>query len=111
MAAAAEIKSPVLLIHGAADWDTPPAHSQRVLAALAGPKRLILVPGAGHNESLRGAVWDEIERWLDGVLDPIADGKATDHLVHLLRGALGSAEGVDVRWTVVDATEPVSVLC
>ncbi len=29
----------------------------------------------------------------------IADGKATDHLVHLLRAALGSADGIDVRWT------------
>ena len=66
--AAAAIKCPVLLIHGAADADTPPAHSERVLAALAGPKRLILVPGAGHNESLRGAVWDEIERWIDSAL-------------------------------------------
>ena len=28
----------------------------------------------------------------------IADGKATEHLVHLLRGALGSAESVDIRW-------------
>lgn len=32
-------------------------------------------------------------------IDVIADGKATEHLVHLLRGALGSAEGVDIRWT------------
>jgi uncharacterized protein len=66
--AAAAIKVPVLLIHGTADADTPPAHSQRVLAALAGPKRLILVPGARHNESLRGDVWIEIERWIDEVL-------------------------------------------
>jgi hypothetical protein len=29
----------------------------------------------------------------------IADGRATDHLVRLLRGALGSADGVDIRWT------------
>ena len=28
----------------------------------------------------------------------IADGRATEHLVRLLRGALGSAEGVDIRW-------------
>ena len=68
VAAAAEIKVPVLLIHGSADSDTPPAHSRRVLAALVGPKRLILVPGAGHNESLRGEVWSEVERWLDGVV-------------------------------------------
>jgi hypothetical protein len=40
-----------------------------VLQALAGPKRLILVPGARHNESLRGsAVWTEIERWIDAAL-------------------------------------------
>ncbi len=28
----------------------------------------------------------------------IADGRATGHLVNLLRGALGSTEGVDIRW-------------
>jgi uncharacterized protein len=66
--AAAEITIPVLLIHGAADSDTPPDHSRRVLAALAGPKRLILVPGARHNEALHGDVWGEVERWLEGVL-------------------------------------------
>ena len=31
-------------------------------------------------------------------IDFLADGKATDHLVHLLRTALGSAEGVEIRW-------------
>jgi hypothetical protein len=31
-------------------------------------------------------------------IDLIADGNATDHLVHLLRDALGSEEGVDIRW-------------
>ena len=31
-------------------------------------------------------------------IDVIADGRASDHLVGLLRGALGSAEGVDIRW-------------
>lgn len=67
-AAAAKIHVPVLLVHGEADSDTPPDHSRRVLAALAGPKRLILVPGARHNESLRGDVWPEIEQWLDQVL-------------------------------------------
>jgi len=67
-AAASKIRISVLLVHGAADAATPPEHSRRVLAALAGSKRLILVPGAGHNESLRGEVWPEIERWLEDVL-------------------------------------------
>jgi pimeloyl-ACP methyl ester carboxylesterase len=63
--AAAGITIPVLLVHGADDTDTPPDHSRRVLAALRGPKRLILVPGARHNQSLNADVWNEIERWVD----------------------------------------------
>lgn len=63
--AAARIRVPVLLIHGAADVDTPPSHSRRIFAALAGPKRLILVPGAAHNQSLRPEVWSEVEAWLE----------------------------------------------
>jgi hypothetical protein len=66
--AAEHITAPVLLIHGEADLDTRPAHSRRVFDALRGPKRLILVPGAAHNGSLRPEVWDEIDRWLDDVL-------------------------------------------
>ena len=67
--AARAITVPALIIHGAADSDTPPAHAQRVFAALAGPKRLILVPGAGHNHSLQGDdVWREIEDWIDAAL-------------------------------------------
>jgi hypothetical protein len=31
-------------------------------------------------------------------IDVIADGRATEHLVALLRRALGSADGVDIRW-------------
>jgi len=65
VAAATRITIPVLLIHGARDKDTPPEHSQRVFGALRGPKRLILVPGAGHNKSLAGDVWREIEPWID----------------------------------------------
>lgn len=70
MASAASIDLPVLLVHGDADRDTPPDHSRRVFAQLKGPKRLILVPGAGHNQSLRGEVWGEIDRWIDEMLGP-----------------------------------------
>ena len=31
-------------------------------------------------------------------IDVVADGKATEHLVALLRKALGAGEGVDIRW-------------
>jgi pimeloyl-ACP methyl ester carboxylesterase len=67
--AARRIPVPVLLIHGASDKDTVPDHSRRVYAALQGPKQLILVEGAGHNESLnRGDVWNQIDRWISGVV-------------------------------------------
>ena len=69
VAAAKSLRIPVLLIHGADDVDTSPEHSRRILSALAGPKRLLLVPHAGHNQSLNSpAAWDEIDRWLDALV-------------------------------------------
>ncbi len=65
---AARITIPVLVIHGALDRDTPPDHSRRVYDALRGPKRLILVPGAGHNQSLNGA-WRDVEEWIDQLVE------------------------------------------
>jgi uncharacterized protein len=67
--AAKRLKVPVLLIHGADDVETLPAHSERVFAALTGPKRLIIVSGSGHNQSLsRRDVWADIDRWLDDAI-------------------------------------------
>lgn len=33
-----------------------------------------------------------------GTIDLLADGRATEHLVGLLRKALGSSDGVEIRW-------------
>lgn len=63
-AAAARVRVPTLLIHGADDSDTRPAHSERIYRALAGPKRLFLVPGAGHHDALTAAAWREIDAWV-----------------------------------------------
>jgi uncharacterized protein len=72
--AATRIHVPVLLIHGAEDTDTTPDHSRRVFAALEGPKQLILVEGARHNESLRREeTWRRIEEWIDRLLDDAWD--------------------------------------
>jgi pimeloyl-ACP methyl ester carboxylesterase len=68
VSAAGRIRVPVLLIHGGADRETPADHSRRVFAALTGPKRLIIVPNAGHNGSLSGEIWSEIENWIDRVV-------------------------------------------
>ena len=66
--AASRINAPVILIHGEADTETRSDHSRRVFDALRRQKRLILVPGAGHNGSLRAEVWDEVARWIDSVI-------------------------------------------
>lgn len=67
--AAPRIHVPVLLIHGAADRETGPEHSQRLFKVLNEPKTLILVPGAGHNDVLAGPeVWQEIESWMRGLV-------------------------------------------
>ena len=68
VAAAARIKAPVFLIHGLDDVETPPDHSRRIFAALGAGRRLRLVEGAGHNQSLTPAVWLEIENWIDAVI-------------------------------------------
>ncbi len=61
--AARRIRIPVLLVHGARDKETRPVHSQRVFAALAGPRQLRLVEGAGHDDALTN-VWGEVEAWV-----------------------------------------------
>lgn len=67
--AAKSIKVPVLVIHGADDVDTSPDHARRIFDELKGPKQLMLVPGAAHNQSLNsGDVWGEIEGWIDSVI-------------------------------------------
>lgn len=62
--AAAQLSIPVLLIHGAEDRETVPAHSQRVHQALKGKKRLVLLPKAGHAMGLDEATWKIVDDWI-----------------------------------------------
>ena len=42
---------------------------------------------------------DDSDYFIDqATLDVIGDGRASDHLLKVLRDALGSSEGIDVRW-------------
>lgn len=77
-AAARRIVAPVLLVHGADDVDTTPDHSRRVFEALRGPKRLILVPGAAHNGSLRSEVWLAIDEWVEHAIPQMSRGAPDD---------------------------------
>jgi hypothetical protein len=52
---------------------------------------------------LRDALEEESEDDRDYYIDQatlgvLGDGRATEHLMDLLRKALGTAEGVDIRW-------------
>jgi uncharacterized protein len=53
------LRTPVLFIHGMADTEVPFTMSERLFAAAPGPKRLTLVPGAGHEDcaSAGGALY------------------------------------------------------
>lgn len=62
VAAARQVTVPVLLLQGAEDRETAPHHSQRVYDALNGARSLVIVPGAGHNQTLAApGVWDRVE--------------------------------------------------
>jgi alpha-beta hydrolase superfamily lysophospholipase len=66
--AAPLIRAPVLLIHGDRDTETPYAHAQRILPALGGPKRLLTIPGGGHQDGLRAEAWKQVDAWLTSAL-------------------------------------------
>ena len=43
---------------------------------------------------------DDQDYYIDAAtIDVIGDGRATEHLLDVLRKGLGNAEGVDIRWT------------
>jgi len=70
------------------------ASTNQLLGSITEPDLQVLAD-ALEEESLQ-----DQDYYIDAAtIDLIADGKATDHLVHLLRAALGSADGIDVRWT------------
>ena len=45
-----EVRVPVLVIHGADDRVVPPEQGRRLYDAANHPKRLVIIPGAGHND-------------------------------------------------------------
>ncbi|QHC95087.1 MULTISPECIES: alpha/beta hydrolase [unclassified Pseudomonas] len=48
----ADIHMPLLVVHGLADAFVPPRFSEQLFNAAQQPKRLLLVPGATHNNSM-----------------------------------------------------------
>ena len=48
----ARVTVPTVVVYGTADTVVPPAHSEAVAAAAAGPVRTAVVPGAGHHDAV-----------------------------------------------------------
>jgi hypothetical protein len=69
------------------------AATDQILGSITEPDLQVLA-GALEEESMQ-----DQDYYIDAAtIDLIADGTATDHLVGLLRDALGAADGVDIRW-------------
>jgi hypothetical protein len=50
-------------------------------------------------ESFEEETSDDQDYWITAdTIEMIADGRATDHLLKLLRAALGASEGIEIRW-------------
>ena len=72
----ARVACPVLVVHGDRDDIVPAGHGRALFAAARGPKRLEIVPGAGHNDLLDvagGEYGGTIAGWLReaGVARPL----------------------------------------
>ncbi|WP_043238508.1 alpha/beta hydrolase [Stutzerimonas azotifigens] len=76
-----QVELPVLIVHGTQDRYVPPRFGQALYDAASGPKELLLVEGATHNNSMRMAR-EEYARAIARLFGPAADersaGRAED---------------------------------
>ena len=69
------------------------AATNQLLGSITEPDLQVLV------DALEEESTQDRDYYIDAAtIDLIADGKATEHLVNLLRAALGATAGVDIRW-------------
>lgn len=69
-----KLRTPVLLMHGDQDELLPLRHAERLFAAAPEPKRLVVFPGAGHNDLIfrPGSDWTGLVReWIGAHFDPV----------------------------------------
>ncbi|MBX9885377.1 MAG: alpha/beta fold hydrolase, partial [Novosphingobium sp.] len=71
--AAARLRTPVMVVGGAADMNTPPEETRALYQAINAPKQLLILPGIGHDElgsTLPEALKPELLAFLDRHLRP-----------------------------------------
>ena len=65
LANAAKSTAPALILSAGADWKVPPQYHERVITAYAGPKDVIRLPQAGHDDPLTPAASQQFDKGLD----------------------------------------------
>jgi hypothetical protein len=65
IANAARIRAPAIFVMADADSVVPPSYQMRVVNAYAGPKQLIQLPGADHNDRASGPELDQLQAAMD----------------------------------------------
>lgn len=76
LAKLADVRSPVLVIHGRDDGLIPVSEGQALFDGLAGSRELWIVAGADHNDVswVAGAAYGaRLRSWLDGLRAPVSD--------------------------------------
>jgi hypothetical protein len=69
------------------------AATNQLLGSITDAELQVLVDGLEEESP------EDHDYYIDAAtIDLLGDGRATDHLMGLLRSALGSSEGVEIRW-------------
>ena len=69
------------------------AETNEMLGSITEPDLQVLIDGLEEESS------EDQDYYINAdTIDLLGDGRASDHLLGLLRTALGSKEGVEIRW-------------
>jgi hypothetical protein len=69
------------------------AETNRLLGSITEADLQVLIDGLEEESA------DDQDYYITAeTIDLLGDGRATEHLLHLLRTALGDNEGVEIRW-------------
>jgi uncharacterized protein len=70
----ADLRTPLLILHGARDTIVPLLHGEELFQAAPQPKRLEVFPAAGHNDMLGGPWAETITAWATETLRSVGRG-------------------------------------
>ena len=77
------VRAPILVVHGDRDTVVPLGHGRLLYEAAAGPKCLLIVEGAGHDDVpwIGGRRYLELLREFTGPRRPSSSSCRTEHLL------------------------------